>query len=548
MLRFLRLLAQAQLIIFNAHTVERKFQQELNPPIMSSDQVFVKYLSEIERIYIALPKAVRIRVERWVDKLVSVGYNDIWKRHRNSYAKLLLNMIVNRNLESPFNVFPPEGPIPAFPVHLRASSKHLLGVHETSFWRDLYGRMQGSPERIRGTHRDVLDNSLLSSYRDESMARSIKSMTAQATSEERPAPPPSFRADSPVRYQLPLSREISNLNLLIQEQSHRIKLLEEQLNDERTKNELHIQRLHYSHRMEVAKLKSETEALEIKQSAADLHDLPPSYYRPSASFNKPNQSYDLPNQSYDLPDQSYDLPQPSYDLSQPSYYKPSSSNNKPQPSYDLPQPSYDLTQPSYNKPQSSYDLPQTSYNKPQPSYDLPQQSYNRPQTSYDGSEPSLYRPPSSEEILPPLSYDLTPQSNGEPPSADLLSIQQEHGIHEINRDLHVSRSTSPFLGRNDPADPNASNSSDIYLNYSSESKQHGMHQDNEGVRGGITFDIAPTPPTSASIKNKLSPSGFLFQRPAHQRDDAEFLKYIDNFQSDLRRISDNLPLVAEDRF
>lgn len=473
---------------------------------MSSDQVFVKYLSEIERIYIALPKAVRIRVERWVDKLVSVGYNDIWKRHRNSYAKLLLNMIVNRNLESPFNVFPPEGPIPAFPVHLRASSKHLLGVHETSFWRDLYGRMQGSPERIRGTRRDVLDNSLLSSYRDESMDRSIKSLTAQATSEERPAPPPSFRADSPVRYQLPLSREISNLNLLIQEQSHRIKLLEEQLNDERTKNELHIQRLHYSHRMEVAKLKSETEALEIKQSVADLHDLPPSYYRPSASFNKPNQTYDFPNQSYDLPNQSYDL-------LQPSYYKPSLSNNKPQPSYDLPQ-----------------------------------QIYDRPQTSYDGSKPSLYRQPSSEEILPPLSYDLTPQSNDESPSADLLSIQQEHGNHEINRDLHVSRSTSPFLGRNDPADPNASNSSDIYLNYSSESKQHGMHQDNEGVRGGITFDIAPTPPTSASIKNKLSPSGFLFQRPAHQRDDAEFLKYIDNFQSDLRRISDNLPLVAEDRF
>jgi hypothetical protein len=403
--------------------------------------------------------------------------------------------------------------------------------------------MHGSPERIRGTRRDVLDNSLLSSYRDESMDRSIKSLTAQDTSAppERPAPPPSFRADSPVRYQLPLSREISNLNLLIQEQSHRIKLLEEQLNDERTKNELHIQRLHYSHRMEVAKLKSETEALEIKQSVADLHDLPPSYYRPSASFNKPNQtydlpnqSYDLPNQSYDLPNQSYDLPKPSYDLLQPSYYKPSLSNNKPQPSYDLPQPSYDLTQPSYNKPQ--------------PSYDLPQQIYDRPQTSYDGSKPSLYRPPSSEEILPPLSYDLTPQSNDEPPLADLLSIQQEHGIHEINRDLHVSRSTSPFLGRNDPADPNASNSSDIYLNYSSESKQHGMHQDNEGVRGGITFDIAPTPPTSASIKNKLSPSGFLFQRPAHQRDDAEFLKYIDNFQSDLRRISDNLPLVAEDRF
>jgi hypothetical protein len=508
---------------------------------MSSDQVFVKYLSEIERIYIALPKAVRIRVERWVDKLVSVGYNDIWKRHRNSYAKLLLNMIVNRNLESPFNVFPPEGPIPAFPVYLRASSKHLLGVHETSFWRDLYGRMQGSPERIRVTHRDVLDNLHLSSYRDESVNRSIKSLSAQVTSEEGPAPPPSFRADSPVRYQQPLSREISNLNLLIQEQSHRIKLLEEQLNDERTKNELHIQRLHYSHRMEVAKLKSETEALVIKQSAADLHDIPPSYYRPSASFNKTNQSYDLPQQSYDLADQSYDLTQPSYDLSQPSYYKASSSYNKPQPSYDLTQPSYNKPQPSYDLPQPSYDLTQPSYNKPQPSYDLPQPSSDKPQ-------PSLYRPPSSEENLPPLSYDLTPQSNDEPLSADLLPIQQEHGIHDINRDLHVSRSTSPFLGRNDPADPNASNSSDIYLNFSSESKQHGMHQDYEGVRGGITFDIAPTPPTSASIKNKLSPSGFLFQRPAHQRDDAEFLKYIDNFQSDLRRISDNLPLVAEDRF
>jgi len=498
-----------------------------------SDQVFIKYLSEIERVYIALPKPVRIRVERWVDKLVSVGNNDIWKRHRNSYAKLLLNMIVSRNLESPFNVFPPEGSLAAFPVHMKASNKNLLGVHETSYWRDLYSRMQGSPERIRESHRDALESSLLSIYRGESSERSAKGQTVHISTEEPSAPPPpTIRADSPVRYQLPLSREISNLNLLIKEQSHRIKLLEEQLNDERTKNELHIQRLHYSHRMEVTKLKSEIEALEINQAMTDLYELPPTYY------NRPSASHNLPQPSYHLPKSSYDLPQPSYDL--------------PKPSHDLPQPSYDLPKPSHDLPQPSYDLPKPSYDLPQPSYDLPQPSYNGSQTSY-------YRLPSSTGNLPALSYDLTPQSNDEPSSVDLLpssyyrppapNPQGHGGIHATNRDINISRSTSPFLlGRNDPADPNASNSSDVYLNYSSESKQHILHEDTEDNRSSVVFDIAPTPPTAVSTKNRVSPSGFIFQRPAHQRDDAEFLKYIDNFQSDLRRINSSLPLVAEDQF
>ncbi len=77
-------------------------------------------LHEIERYYTDLSKGTRIRVEKWVQKLAMTGHNITWKRHRNAYAKLLLHMVLNRQLEAPFNSLPPEGSLSSFPVHLKA--------------------------------------------------------------------------------------------------------------------------------------------------------------------------------------------------------------------------------------------------------------------------------------------------------------------------------------------------------------------------------------------------------------------------------------------
>jgi hypothetical protein len=69
---------------------------------------------------------------------------------------------------------------------------------------------------------------------------------------------------------LVLSKEIQSLNMLIREQSQRIKLLEQQLHDERTQHELQLQRLNYSHRVEVNGLKSQLENFAREMSVQAL--------------------------------------------------------------------------------------------------------------------------------------------------------------------------------------------------------------------------------------------------------------------------------------
>lgn len=70
--------------------------------------------------------------------------------------------------------------------------------------------------------------------------------------------------------QVILSREVQSLNLLIREQGHKIKLLEQQLHDERTQHELQLQRLHYSNRVEVNNLKKQIEDFAVELSVQEL--------------------------------------------------------------------------------------------------------------------------------------------------------------------------------------------------------------------------------------------------------------------------------------
>mmetsp|Transcript_32788 Transcript_32788/g.55282 ORF Transcript_32788/g.55282 Transcript_32788/m.55282 type:complete len:503 (-) Transcript_32788:92-1600(-) len=217
------------------------------------DQAFVRCLAEIEKSYLALPKPLRIRVERWIEKLATSGNNRVFKKHRNAYAKLLLNMVLAQNLEDPFNKFPPEGSLAPFPAHLKASNRNLLGPHESSFWRDLYGQVSNTK-----SNGSPLDNTTSETEFKHLLEYSKASDGAQS------------RIASAIQNQEPLSREIQNLNMLIKEQSQQIKLLEQQLHDERAKHELQIQRLHYSNRMEVNRLKTEIDNFAQELSVMEL--------------------------------------------------------------------------------------------------------------------------------------------------------------------------------------------------------------------------------------------------------------------------------------
>lgn len=115
------------------------------------DRRFLSMLHEIERYYRELRhKSYHIRVEKWVEKLAATGGNMCWKRHRNSYTRLLLNMVLNKDFGEPFHRLPRDGPLPAFPVHLKTYSvRGAYGLsdstHGKAFWRDIYQKVHNSP-------------------------------------------------------------------------------------------------------------------------------------------------------------------------------------------------------------------------------------------------------------------------------------------------------------------------------------------------------------------------------------------------------------------
>lgn len=55
-----------------------------------------------------LQKHEKIRIEQWSRKLCQVTKNTSWKRNRNLHAMWLLDMILNKKLEKPFNKVPPD--------------------------------------------------------------------------------------------------------------------------------------------------------------------------------------------------------------------------------------------------------------------------------------------------------------------------------------------------------------------------------------------------------------------------------------------------------
>lgn len=171
---------------------------------------FVSAIKEIEANYGSLSKVLRVRVEKWVEKLVTTGGTEAWLRnHRNAYARLLLSQVLARKLDEPFLTMPPLGSLPPFPRHLLHRLRGLMGTHEGSFWRELYSRM------------DLDQNNF------EPPAVSV--VVEQGGARGAPA------ASVP--------NDLAGMKMLIREQMNRIALLEQQLQQERLSHEQEIREL-----------------------------------------------------------------------------------------------------------------------------------------------------------------------------------------------------------------------------------------------------------------------------------------------------------------
>lgn len=74
-------------------------------------------LIRIETLMSKFDKHSRIRIQQWTKKLSGIQCNDIWKRNRNSYARLLLSSMDAERLIEPFRKMPLQGSLPNLKEH-----------------------------------------------------------------------------------------------------------------------------------------------------------------------------------------------------------------------------------------------------------------------------------------------------------------------------------------------------------------------------------------------------------------------------------------------
>ncbi|CAD8095386.1 unnamed protein product [Paramecium primaurelia] len=57
-------------------------------------------------------KHLKIRILQWLDKVRTPTHNFIWKQNSLLYARVLLEMTLEQQLDKPFRGVPPDGPLP----------------------------------------------------------------------------------------------------------------------------------------------------------------------------------------------------------------------------------------------------------------------------------------------------------------------------------------------------------------------------------------------------------------------------------------------------
>lgn len=185
---------------------------------------FLVMVKEIERNYQSLSKQLKIRIEKWIVKLVTSGVeNYVWRKSRNEYAKLLLHMVLLKRLSDPFHILPPDGQLHQFPGYLSSSNYHnkAADANQISFWDEIYSRLA---ERMASTRitSSVNDHNSAASYDDNFMVNEAN-----------------FR------------REAKQSRTQNTEHQLRIRYLEQQLRDEKLHYGLQVQRLQDAHKVEM---------------------------------------------------------------------------------------------------------------------------------------------------------------------------------------------------------------------------------------------------------------------------------------------------------
>lgn len=213
------------------------------------DKPFADCIKEIESNYVSFPKANRIRIEKWVEKLVtSSDSNPKWRRHRDLYARLLLSMVISKRLDDPFTQLPPDGPLQSFPMEKIYKCKDLLGPRESMFWRQMYNTLT-----------------------------SVSSMKSSALENESSLLRRSFNTPIP-------GRDVHNLNLIIKEQANRIELLEEKLHEERLRHEMQIRQLIKKYENQLSATNSSVLMSQTDISHTNIRPHNTSILRPSSTF------------------------------------------------------------------------------------------------------------------------------------------------------------------------------------------------------------------------------------------------------------------------
>ena len=97
------------------------------------DREFINLIMEIEKKSSSLNKYDQLRVRNWCKKLCQVTNNVEWKKNRNLHAICILDGVLNKHFEEPYNKFPGDGPVPILSktlVKSKLSKKFFINSNE----------------------------------------------------------------------------------------------------------------------------------------------------------------------------------------------------------------------------------------------------------------------------------------------------------------------------------------------------------------------------------------------------------------------------------
>ena len=80
---------------------------------------------------------MRIRVERWIEKLACHIDNPTWRNERNLYVQALYRSVLRNDFKEPFHTMPPDGGLPALPATVRSEVSVQHSTEARNFWRNM---------------------------------------------------------------------------------------------------------------------------------------------------------------------------------------------------------------------------------------------------------------------------------------------------------------------------------------------------------------------------------------------------------------------------